>query len=331
MAAELNLEDSITFDAIDAPVFNNPALQQAFQDLYTALDPDQLALVDQPPDILGAINANAGSGKTHALITRAIRLALKESIPPSAQVLITFTNKASRELQARWDNFFEQHLTADERRLYGSPWISTIHRFGHHLLTQLTGTIYTVLTDARATKLLRALKAVEGQTVDFNALNDAIDQLYSANEVHLFVWPEFRRDGSLVKVHDIATDAPPPRFIELVSEYDRWTSSTIWTQITHKVRDLTEQKRHELRQHYAQLAGLPVEKFTEILREYFTVKFQARTLDYSDMIYVPYSYLTQYVDARPTVWSKYSHFMVDEAQDCAAIDWALISICYGDT
>lgn len=269
------------------------------------------------------------SGKSHSLITRAIRLALKEAISPSAQVLITFTNKAARELQVRWNEFFESHLSADERRLYGAPWISTIHRFGHHLLTLLTGTVHTVLTDSRSTKLLRALKAVDGQTVDFAALNTALDALYSANELHLFIWPELRRDGTLVKVHDIATDAPPPAYTALQDGYDRWTSSAIWTKVLHNVATLTEQKRQDLRAHYATLAGMPIDTFTAILLEYTTIKFQSHTLDYADMIYVPYTYLMQFPEARATVWARYTHFMMDEVQDCAPIDHALMSVVLG--
>lgn len=323
----LESESTVTFDILTSTVYTSD-IREAFDRLYLDLDVDQKAFVDQPHDILGAINANPGSGKTHALIARAIKLVLLDEIPAQEIVLITFTNKAARELKNRWDDFFFQNGSQD----LPSPWISTLHRFGYNLLLTLTGVPYTVLTESRAQKLLRTLPVMEEvrQVLepDVSSIQKAIETIVSANELHVFIWPQFNRDGSLVKIVD--TSQPNTEFELFLQEHDNWSSSIIWSQILHKIRSSTPQAREDLRQHYSQMAGLTVEQFRRVLTQYFTTKYASRMLDYSDMLYAPYAYLVQHPDARPTATSRHTHFMIDETQDCSSLDLALISTLLTD-
>src|SRR5437870_13753747 len=71
--------------------------------------------------------AGAGSGKTRALTYRVSRL-IEDGVDPSDILLLTFTNKASREMLSR----VEQLVTIDTRRIRGG----TFHSVGNRLLRQ---------------------------------------------------------------------------------------------------------------------------------------------------------------------------------------------------
>ncbi|HEV7570889.1 MAG TPA: ATP-dependent helicase [Thermoanaerobaculia bacterium] len=76
--------------------------------------------------------AGAGSGKTRALTYRVSRL-IEDGVDPSDILLLTFTNKAAREMLSR----VEQLVTIDTRRIWGG----TFHSIGNRLLRQHAETI----------------------------------------------------------------------------------------------------------------------------------------------------------------------------------------------
>ncbi len=76
--------------------------------------------------------AGAGSGKTRALTYRVSRL-VEDGVDPSDILLLTFTNKAAREMLSR----VEQLVTIDTRRIWGG----TFHSIGNRLLRQHAATI----------------------------------------------------------------------------------------------------------------------------------------------------------------------------------------------
>ena len=84
---------------------------------------DVVMAVDGPLLVI----AGAGSGKTRALTYRVSRL-IEDGIDPSDILLLTFTNKASREMLSR----VEELVTVDTRRIWGG----TFHSVGNRLLRQ---------------------------------------------------------------------------------------------------------------------------------------------------------------------------------------------------
>ncbi|MCS7091361.1 MAG: UvrD-helicase domain-containing protein [Verrucomicrobiota bacterium] len=89
-----------------------------------ALNPQQLAAVTSPHGPALVI-AGAGSGKTRTLTYR-VAFLLEQGIPPDRLLLLTFTNKAAREMMQR----VEQLLG----RLPGALWGGTFHAIGHRIL-----------------------------------------------------------------------------------------------------------------------------------------------------------------------------------------------------
>src|SRR5947209_20206469 len=101
--------------------------QKAYRVRYEEeLNPEQLEVVMAGNGPLLVI-AGAGSGKTRALTYRVSRL-IEDGVDPSEIRLLTFTNKAAREMLSR----VEQLVTIDTRRIWGG----TFHSVGNRLLRQ---------------------------------------------------------------------------------------------------------------------------------------------------------------------------------------------------
>ncbi len=88
------------------------------------LNPQQHAAVTAPPGPALVI-AGAGSGKTRTLTYRAAFL-LEQGIPPERILLLTFTNKAAREMMERVSELLGGPLSA--------LWGGTFHAIGNRVL-----------------------------------------------------------------------------------------------------------------------------------------------------------------------------------------------------
>src|SRR5262249_45486203 len=104
---------------------HRPAVSGAPQiDYAAALNPQQCEAVTAPPGPALVI-AGAGSGKTRTLTYRVAYL-LEQGIPPDRILLLTFTNKAAREMMRRVTDLLGQEL----RELWGG----TFHSIGNRIL-----------------------------------------------------------------------------------------------------------------------------------------------------------------------------------------------------
>ncbi len=93
-------------------------------DFANDLNAEQLAAVTAPPGPL-LVLAGAGSGKTRTLTYRVAHL-LSQGVRPGEILLLTFTNKAAREMLHR-----VQELTGIEAHRF---WGGTFHHIGHKVL-----------------------------------------------------------------------------------------------------------------------------------------------------------------------------------------------------
>src|SRR5881392_745409 len=92
-------------------------------DYATELNPQQHAAVTAPPGP-SLVLAGAGAGKTRTLIYRVAYL-LEQGIPAERVLLLTFTNKAAREMMRRVADL----LGSDLAELWGGTFHSIAHRF----------------------------------------------------------------------------------------------------------------------------------------------------------------------------------------------------------
>src|SRR5215472_2694059 len=88
------------------------------------LNEQQLAAVTAPPGPALVI-AGAGSGKTRTLTYR-VAFLLEQGIPPDRILLLTFTNKAAKEMMRRVADVLGSDLS--------SLWGGTFHSIGNRLL-----------------------------------------------------------------------------------------------------------------------------------------------------------------------------------------------------
>src|SRR5512147_2289830 len=95
-------------------------------DYSRELNEQQLAAVTAPPGP-SLVIAGAGSGKTRTLTYRVAYL-LEQGIPPERILLLTFTNKAAKEMMRRVADLLGQELA--------SLWGGTFHAIGNRILRQ---------------------------------------------------------------------------------------------------------------------------------------------------------------------------------------------------
>src|SRR5512135_2956630 len=93
-------------------------------DYARELNEQQLAAVTAPPGPALVI-AGAGSGKTRTLTYRVAYL-LEQGIPPDRVLLLTFTNKAAKEMMRRVADLLGQELP--------TLWGGTFHSVGNRIL-----------------------------------------------------------------------------------------------------------------------------------------------------------------------------------------------------
>ena len=107
--------------------------------------------------------AGAGSGKTRAITYRVAYL-LEQGVKPNEILLVTFTNRAAREMIAR-----VKELTKGDVRL---PWSGTFHHIGYRILKKYAALLgfqnnFTILDSADSRDLFKLCLKQEG--VDRNA------------------------------------------------------------------------------------------------------------------------------------------------------------------
>lgn len=115
------------------------------------LNSEQLQVVHAGEGPLLVI-AGAGSGKTRALTYRVSRL-IEDGVDPSEILLLTFTNKAAREMLSR----VEQLVTIDTRRIWGG----TFHSTGNRLLRRYAEPLgyrsnFTILDDEDSREMMES-------------------------------------------------------------------------------------------------------------------------------------------------------------------------------
>ncbi len=98
------------------------------QKLLTNLNPEQLAAVTLPAES-ALILAGAGSGKTRVLITRVAWLIHTGQVSTGGIMAVTFTNKASKEMQARLTSMLPVNTSGTR-----GMWIGTFHGLCNRLL-----------------------------------------------------------------------------------------------------------------------------------------------------------------------------------------------------
>jgi DNA helicase-2/ATP-dependent DNA helicase PcrA len=130
-------------------------------DYARELNPQQHAAVTAPPGP-SLVIAGAGSGKTRTLTYR-VAFLLEQGIPPERILLLTFTNKAAREMMRRVTDLLGQELAA--------LWGGTFHSIGNRILRQQAHHLgyardFTIMDREDAVHLVKTCIAAAGVETD---------------------------------------------------------------------------------------------------------------------------------------------------------------------
>lgn len=161
--------------------------------------------------------AGAGSGKTRTLTYRVSRL-IEDGVDPSEILLLTFTNKAAREMLSR----VEQLVTTDVRRLWGG----TFHSMANRLLRQHGH----VLGYRGNFSILDAEDAVE--MMDATISESGIDTLAK----------RFPKGDILIDIHSFARNTGTPLVPYIEQTYPHFA---LYTQEMSDVFDRYQKRKRE--------------------------------------------------------------------------------------
>jgi superfamily I DNA/RNA helicase len=143
------------------------------------LNPEQAEAVNHTDGPL-LILAGAGSGKTTVLVARTGRLLDEEKIKPARVCVLTFTNKAARELKHRVGN----RLGPSSQAI----WTGTFHSFGlqwmrkHHKKVGLPAGFGVIDTSDAEGIVRELLKDMKNQSKDAFRINDLLEMMNSWRE-----------------------------------------------------------------------------------------------------------------------------------------------------
>eukprot|EP00978_Attheya_sp_CCMP212_P008547 scaffold20041_cov39-Attheya_sp.AAC.1 len=106
----LNLERDLT--TYCRPVPNDDEQSEVNEDARPPLNEAQRRVAEAPANIPMSVRAGAGSGKTHTMVCRVESLVDQHGIHPSNILMLTFSNKAAKELSTRIQAVFQSKMTA---------------------------------------------------------------------------------------------------------------------------------------------------------------------------------------------------------------------------
>jgi DNA helicase-2/ATP-dependent DNA helicase PcrA len=129
----------------------NARVHVDFSDLAEELNPEQAAVATAGPGPLFVV-AGAGSGKTRALTYRVAYL-LRAGVDPSRILLMTFTNRAARDMVSRVELLVREKTP--------ELWAGTFHHIANRVLRRYAGLLgisndYTILDREDAADLIKS-------------------------------------------------------------------------------------------------------------------------------------------------------------------------------
>ena len=262
----------------------------AIRDYIDALSEEQQAAARFTRDPVLAL-AGAGSGKTRMLMGRFAYLVLPTELgglgaDPASVMMVTFTNKAAREMRERIQPILEDLRDFDSGSWVGEPWIGTFHGLSLRILRVESdkaglGRNFSIFDESDARSL--ANDVVEEMGIDAFDVDEFFKDLETAKARMLD--PAFLLSGKK-KLEAGAQGV----------ERDRW----------RKILDHFESN-----------------DFVEIYERYQHALQEQNAVDFNDLLNRTTRLMQQSQEVRDSWRSTFRHFMVDEVQDInrAQVAW----------
>jgi DNA helicase-2/ATP-dependent DNA helicase PcrA len=239
--------------------------------------------------------AGAGSGKTRTLMGRFAYLVAPEELgglgaDPGSVMMVTFTNKAAREMRERIEPILNELREMDPDGGYstGTPWIGTFHGLSLRILRIEAdkaglGRNFSIFDESDARSLA----------------NDVVEEM----EIDPFDVDEFFRDLETAKARMLA-----PEFLVAGME---------------KIEDGKDPSTPEYKRWKKILAHFESDNFVQIYQRYQAALQEQNAVDFNDLLNRTTRLFQQSEDVRNSWRSTFRHFMVDEVQDInrAQVAW----------
>ena len=172
-------------------------------DFAQELNQEQLRVV-QHGDGPCLVLAGAGTGKTRTIVYRVAYL-LEHGVAPDKILLVTFTNKAAREMLSRVETLIsvaaqtKDSLLRAQRTVFSLPWAGTFHHVGSRTLRLYGSRIgiapsFTIMDAQDNLALVKAVMIAQGMSAKKNdkyvPAPDLLENLFSFSVNSLRPLPE---------------------------------------------------------------------------------------------------------------------------------------------
>ena len=229
------------------------------------------------------ILAGAGSGKTKTIIARTAYLLASKKASAENILIMTFTNKAAREMKERGQKMLE-----DNKNWNGiMPDFTTFHSWGMRFIKSLS--IAQLATVGLMSKFTIA---------------DTSDQVAILNKIKILVFPE-----------EIAKAFKPDKFLLTLGVIQNSNTKFDSRESSHKtISELIKKKELDLSMFNEITPGI----ILAISNLFFLYKKELRlnnTIDFDDLINIPSTILEGDKILKSSIKLKYQYLMIDEFQD----------------
>lgn len=298
--------------------FKKPSLSEKYEKMISELDDYQKKVVEAPLGESMSCVAGAGSGKTKTIISRAIKMVYMDKVDPTQLVLITFTNKAARELKERYHKFFEDQYPPGTE--FPTPHISTIHSFCLQQIRRTFAFPRTILSEYHSFKLFKEVcrkvctefKEEDPDVSLLNRLYKIMQDMQASMDILFMAVPLFKRDGTLDSVvtwEQAEAEHPDIDLLELMPY------SNLIKILTRNGKQIKKEDSKNVVWNYVCSTPLRYETWVEIIKRYLDEKYRSKSLDFGDMDFQYLLLMAQYPELRDKVHRKISHISMDECQD----------------
>jgi superfamily I DNA/RNA helicase len=323
-------------------------LSEWLSNTLEGMDSDQREVLSSEIDGVHSVLANAGSGKTHCIISRAVKQIVR-GVRPSNIVLITFTTKSALEIRARLGAVYKGVACSLLTEALSYPYVGTIHSFARTVLLKAGVRGFTVLSEYASQKILNRVvcETLGEERLGYGSeLQNSIRRIWGVitdlmvnNELHYFCVLDLKG----ATLDSITSRCVLPRkaarkveSLNGVLRYLDGSSGSVLSVLSGgdssaSLADLLQQSGRDLatiKAEYASRAGLGEEELGRVLRGYLVEKYKQRGFEYVDLLYFCQLYLLCNQDSIAAVQREYTHFMVDEAQDVDSLQHSFLrAVC----
>lgn len=241
------------------------------------------------------ILAGAGSGKTKTIISRTVNIISTKNIDPRNILIMTFTNKAAREMKERGEKMLQSFTDWNGFM----PEFTTFHSWGVKFIRSLSN-------DILLSKKLNQYFNIADDSDQVVILNKILQSLVSEDEM------------KKIKIKNLLL---PIGFIQ--NNLIKYNSIE---NVTRGISSLLEEDSSWI----DEIMILEKSDLTSVLSElYFQYKKELRVnnlIDFEDLINIPIEVISENIEIKDRLRSYYKYIMVDEFQDTNGSQLELLNL-----